>query len=226
MKYNTVRSAKSWRDFQDRVAQQGGTVLEPAWLGKDVPHLVRCGKGHEVTPTPGSVRCGRGICRACAGLDPDLAWREFKAAVAKLGGEVLEPEYLGAKAYHAVRCGNGHTTTTRPTGVREGVGICRYCKGKHWDVFYVVTDETAELVKFGVTSGNPRRRLGQHARDGFDHVELLVEDVPGTAAHDTENAAKSLLAERGAVAARGTEYFHLRWLPTVMAAASPLKNGR
>ena len=59
------------RRFRELVAEQGGTVLEPAWLGNDKPHRIRCRKGHETTPMPASVQQGNGICRFCAGMQWD-----------------------------------------------------------------------------------------------------------------------------------------------------------
>ncbi|MET8624658.1 hypothetical protein ABZW30_13030 [Kitasatospora sp. NPDC004669] len=58
--------------FRARVAQFGGTVLEPVWLGRDTPHRILCPAGHQVTPRPGSVLNGSGMCRLCAGKTWDV----------------------------------------------------------------------------------------------------------------------------------------------------------
>lgn len=53
--------------FRVRIADLGGTVLEPTWLGSMKPHRVRCEAGHDCKPVPNSVQQGQGICRRCAG---------------------------------------------------------------------------------------------------------------------------------------------------------------
>src|SRR2546423_228213 len=88
-------SLRAWANFRQRVAELGGEVLEPEWLGKDTSHRCLCASGHECTPRPGDVRHGEGLCRICVGLDPATAWASFRQRVAELGGEVLEPEWLG-----------------------------------------------------------------------------------------------------------------------------------
>jgi len=60
-------------EFRTRVAELGGIVLEPAWLGSRVGHRVRCPAGHETTPRPNHLKSGSGLCRICAGL----AWDGF-----------------------------------------------------------------------------------------------------------------------------------------------------
>lgn len=47
----------------------------------------------------------------------------------KLGGTVLECEWLGALTPHRVRCAHGHEVNPRPAGVQNGQGICRVCVG-------------------------------------------------------------------------------------------------
>jgi hypothetical protein len=58
----------------------------------------------------------------------------FRARLAKLGAELLEPQYLGVKTPHRVRCAAGHVTTPTPDNVVNGRrGICRICTGHVWD---------------------------------------------------------------------------------------------
>lgn len=92
-----ARSERAWREFQARVKNLRGLLLETSWLGSKVPHRVLCPAGHLATPSPNSVQRGNGLCRACAGKDPEAAWREFQARVKALGGRVLEPYWLGAR---------------------------------------------------------------------------------------------------------------------------------
>jgi hypothetical protein len=82
--------------FRARVADLGGEVLEPEWLGTRKPHRVRCGAGHEHATYPTNVLAGKGICRTCAhqgrSQEAEAAFRE---RVAELGGIVLEEGWLG-----------------------------------------------------------------------------------------------------------------------------------
>jgi hypothetical protein len=123
--------------FRARVAELGGEVLEPAWLGVDVPHRVRCAAGHVTSPRPHAVYDAqargmplrRGICRVCAGNDPEAAEARFRARLAELGAELLEPGWLGNDRPHRVRCAAGHECRPRPSGVVQGAGVCRVCAG-------------------------------------------------------------------------------------------------
>ncbi|MGJ3558899.1 hypothetical protein ACR6C2_07935 [Streptomyces sp. INA 01156] len=55
---------------------------------------------------------------------------EFLARLAELDATLLEPEWLGARKPHRVRCAQGHECTPRPTDTRRGIGICRTCAGQ------------------------------------------------------------------------------------------------
>src|SRR5437867_2051498 len=91
----SARSLAAEAKFRARLAELGATLLEPRWLGANTPHRVRCAAGHECSPRPGSVRCGRGGCRVCAGNDPATAEVAFRARLAELGATLLEPRWLG-----------------------------------------------------------------------------------------------------------------------------------
>lgn len=201
-------------NFRRRVAELGGVVLEPQWLGATTPHRVRCVQGHASTPWPSAVQRGQGICRTCAGRDPKAAEAAFRARVAQLGGTVLEAKWLGNDKPHRVQCSKGHVSRPTPSNVRAGCGICRTCSGKSWDVFYVVADEINNVVKFGITSGDPRPRLSQHERSGFDCVIRLVEGAPE--AHKLENLCISAMRDVGERPVRGREYFDIRSLGTIL----------
>ena len=198
-----------------RVAELGGVVLEPRWLGNKRPHRVRCGAGHDCDPTPNAVQ-KQGICRVCAGNDPETAWNEFRMRVAELGGVVLEPRWLGNKRPHRVRCGAGHDCDPIPNAVQSGQGICRSCVGSTWDVFYVVSDEAAERVKFGVTSGAPKPRLAAHARDGYTTVRKLLVGLPEGIALALERAVRIKLKQQGHIPVRGREYFNGAAIPLIL----------
>ena len=202
--------------FRARVEELGGTVLEPVWLGSIKPHRIRCAAGHETKRPPNSIQQGQGLCRTCAGNDPKVSEAAFRARVQALGGEVLEPVWLGALKPHRIRCSSGHETTPRPTALQQGSGLCRLCVGKTWDVFYVVADEINDTVKFGITSGDPRPRLGIHARDGFDSVVRLIKGLPSDLAPRLERAVLAALRDAREAPVRGREYFPARVLGLVL----------
>jgi hypothetical protein len=113
--------------FRARLAALGATLLEPEWLGTHIAHRVMCADGHECSPHPGSVQQGQGICQACAGNDTRVAEAAFRARLAVLGAELLEPEWLGSKGRHHVICPAGHDSWPTPNQVQQGKGICREC---------------------------------------------------------------------------------------------------
>lgn len=86
-----------------------------------------------------------------------------------------------------------------------------------WDVFYVVAGGTT--VKFGITCGDAKRRLRDHAREGYGNVVLLVKGLPGTVALDAEDAVKAALALAGATPVRRWEYFDVSCLALVLDVA-------
>jgi hypothetical protein len=89
----------------------------------------------------------------------------------------------------------------------QGFGICRACAGKVWDVFYVVVDNENGIVKFGITSGDPRPRLYRHACDGLNSVIRLIEGLPNDVAPRLERAVLAALRDAREEPVRGVEYF-------------------
>ncbi|MEU1919326.1 hypothetical protein ABZ742_04035 [Streptomyces albogriseolus] len=83
-------------------------------------------------------------------------------------------------------------------------------------MFYVVVDEISDIVKFGITSGDPRARLGIHARNGFDSVVRLLEGLPGDMAPRLERAVLAALRDAREAPVRGREYFPARVLGLVL----------
>jgi hypothetical protein len=208
----------AWGRFTSRVEELGGTVLEDAWLGRDVAHRVRCSNGHECAPMPSNVARGSGLCRICGRQDARTAAEAaFRARVEELGGTVLEDAWLGSGAAHRVRCSNGHECAPRPNSVQQGQGICGRCvpnrTDARWDCFYVVAGGGA--VKFGVTSGDPAHRLRRHAADGLAPVRVWSA-LPGTLAWDLERLLLSLLAARSIAPLRGQEYFPESATPEIL----------
>lgn len=115
--------------FRARVEELGGVVLETEWLGVSNRHRIRCAQGHEYAPRPRYVLAGGGICRTCSGLDPHVAEAAFRARMEELGATILEPKWLGTDRPHRALCAAGHETAPRPSGLKQGEGICKTCAG-------------------------------------------------------------------------------------------------
>ena len=204
--------------FLARLAQLGARPAYDRYRGANKPHRVICAAGHECSPRPGGVRLGRGVCATCAGKDPAAAEAAFRARLQELGATLLEPEWRGVDNPHLVKCPEGHLTRPLPTNVQQGHGICRFCAGSEWDVFYIVTG--SGIVKFGITTGNGRYRLAVHAAKGLADVAHLAVGLPGAVALDTENAVKAALAAAGEKPVRGREYFDISCLALIFDVAS------
>lgn len=216
-----ARSAAAHRAFLAHVEMLGGSVLEGRWLGSTHPHQIVCAAGHESYVRPNNLKNGQGACRSCAGRDPWTTETEFRKVVSAAGACVLG-SYKGTHTPVKIRCIEGHIVSPNPRSLLRGTGVCRVCAGSSWDVFYIVIDDAAQVIKFGITSRDGRARLSDHARDGFTRVEMLRTGLPGSVAPDTEREVKRLLAARGARPVRGREYFPLAWLPTVLEVAAGL----
>ncbi len=59
-------------EFMARLAAVGATLLEPEYMGANVPHRVRCAEGHLCKPWPTTSQQGGGICRRCSHRDWDV----------------------------------------------------------------------------------------------------------------------------------------------------------
>ncbi len=203
--------------FRAKVAELGGVILGE-YTNAHGKVRVRCPAGHDCHPTPHSVeRVGTIGCPTCSGI-VSAAWEaKYGARLAELGATPMYEKWLGSGQPHAAQCGAGHACTPRPADVLQGCGVCRVCKGMAWDVFYVVT--SADVVKFGVTSGDPRRRLRTHLRDGLSEVVRLVTGIPGAIALNAERAVKAALALADEKPIQGREYFDISCLALVLDVA-------
>lgn len=198
-------STAAWEKFQRRVEELGGEVLDTEWRGSRQKYSVRCSEGHLTQIWPIGLFEGRDICTWCTGMSSELAWVNFKSLVEQLGGVVVEKEWKGKDQPHACLCSVGHQCAPRPGHLRRGTGLCSICAGRVRDVFYVVSDELNEALKFGITSGDPRPRLAVHARNGFDTVVRLIEGLPSSLA--LEQAVSAALRDAREAPIRGREYF-------------------
>jgi hypothetical protein len=53
-------------EFNAKIFELGGHIVESTWLGNDIPHRCICPNGHECAPRPGDIQQGQGMCRTCA----------------------------------------------------------------------------------------------------------------------------------------------------------------
>ncbi|MFF4146893.1 hypothetical protein ACFY0A_37460 [Streptomyces sp. NPDC001698] len=203
----------AWQAFCSVVLEHGGTVMEEEWLGGHTLHRIVCPGGHEITVRPSKVTSRKRIpCRRCSF---ERCAAQFEELVKAQGGTLLEP-YKSAQAKHRVRCAEGHEVQQTPAHLVALHSLCRRCAYREWDAFYVVIDEVNDLVKFGITSGNPRRRLWHHERDGFDQVLRLHTSLPGDVAPKLEQTILAALRDAREEPVRGREYFPARVLPVVL----------
>jgi hypothetical protein len=174
--------------------------------------------GHACRPRPNDTVRGHGICNVCARKDPATAEAAFRARLAAVGATFLEPKWMGVDAPHRVQCACGHIGRPRPTHVLSGTGVCNVCAHNgEWNAFYVVASRDA--VKFGITAGDGRVRLRDHARAGFTEVHRVALGLPGSTARDTEDAVRAALSLAREVPLRGREYFDISCLALVLDVA-------
>lgn len=211
-----TRGARSFQRFLDRLAELGATCIETEWLGARTKHQVICAEGHLCNPLPNNVISGFGPCQTCAGVSPTESYRKFQDRLAELGATLLEDGWIGRHTPHRVRCSEGHECTPTPGNVLNGGGLCRDCAWK-WDAFYVVASE--DVVKFGVTTGDPRPRLNVHASAGLTERVLVATDLPEGVALELEGEMKRLLSLAGVRPVHGHEYFPAAARNMVVATA-------
>lgn len=202
--------------FRRRVSELGGIVLEETWKGSKQSHRVLCPEGHETHPRPQSINIGNGLCEQCGqankvwtkrfqkSIDAEVA---FKGHLEAIGATLLEGTWLGSQTPHRVLCPKGHACSPMPANLRSGQGICLKCTWLNQDIFYLVCNPERNLVKFGITSLDPRPRLGVHATAGFKEVLILRQGLPSGFAYATEQALIKALRSKGIDPIQGKEYF-------------------
>lgn len=201
------------RKFRTAVAALGGTVKGP-YVNARTKVLVACVCGRENAVQPYSISTGVGVCGVCAGNTPAAGEAAFRRRVAEEGA-VLLGTYVNNRTKVQVRCCNGHECWPDPSSVNGGQGVCRECAGKVWDVFYVVTGPDG--LKFGLTSGDPRPRLNDHARNGYVNVIRCYLGVVGSLALETETSLIRHFRSSGIEPVKGREYYDITTLGQVLS---------
>jgi hypothetical protein len=211
------RDPKAAEAYFDRaLAERGARRAEPEWLGARTPHRVICAKGHECMVWPAVLRSGQNICMTCTGRDPEVLAEAFFTRLDELGVKLKEGKYLGALTPHPAICEQGHECAPRPADISRGRGACGVCKGRIWDAIYVVRDPIKDIVKPGITSGDPRPRLYDHERAGLDEVVCVHTGMPDRAAFELERNILATLDAAGIKPVIGREYFPGDALPIIL----------
>jgi len=158
-------------------------------------------------------------------LDPATAEAAFRERLKILGATLLEPAYLGTDVPHRAVCAEGHLCTPRPHSVQQGQGICFTCSRSAQDALYVVRHIVEPYVKFGITNGDGRDRLGDHARAGYRGVLRYYRGLPKVAA-EIEQAAIRALADAGMRPVKGREYYDVAALALILDVIDGWAAGR
>lgn len=200
--------------FLSTVKRLGASVRYTVWQGVRIRYAGVCPSGHDVLLRPCDVMAKNKIpCKRCAGLDRGQVEKEFVDRVSRLGGEVLG-QFKTSTAAVSVKCGAGHLTKVSPNYVQSNFKIaCRRCTKRNWNIFYIVLNPIACQIKFGVTSGNPKRRLAIHAKAGYTEVIKLLINVD---AYSLETEVKKLLKAKGHKPVHGVEYFSTDCLSDIL----------
>lgn len=121
------RSADSEVDYKIYLAKINAVPMWDEWKGTNQPHKLQCEFGHTVYPRPNDVQQGQGICRVCAGRDPQSAATRFRQRLIELNATPLWTVWLGANEPHKILCEFNHLCTPSPNNVMRGQGICKIC---------------------------------------------------------------------------------------------------
>lgn len=215
--------------YRDLLARWMHTPLWESWSGAEHPHKIWCGTCAEVRmPCPTvPLLMGTNPCGPCGQRRADRTRsaragteQRFRTALAVNACELVSP-WTASHSRHDVRCSScGELRSVLPSSILSaGTPPCAPCKGRRWDVFYVVMDESVQVLKLGITSTPSRKRIGEHRRSGYETVIRLNEGLPGDVAPVLERTILAALADLGAAPVHGREYFEARWMPTVQRIA-------
>lgn len=208
--------AQAEADARRRLQSLGFTPAWECWLGAGRPHAVTCAAGHEFTAYPSGLERRGCTCPHCAGRTTEAIESAFREAVIRQGATPAWDRWLGAIRRHRVICKNGHECWPTPNSIQQGKGVCRFCAGKAWDVFYLVVNDEKREIKFGITSGDPRGRLAVHRNRGYSRV-ILVTASPLALKVETET--KKALRAAGFRPVHGREYFPAEALDEALQVA-------
>lgn len=210
----TTRTIAAEKKFVQRIIELGAVPSWDEWKGMKTPHKIICKNGHTYAPRPDHVMWdGITPCRICVGLDPITAELNYRKLLSSVKATPGWKSWLGMKIPHKVICAKDHTCWPRPDSVQQGQGPCSKCSNKQWNVFYLVINSGDDALKFGITSGNPKRRLYDHARNGYTEV---VKIIKSSNALNIEGQLRYILTSNGYIPIRGREYYSIDALSLIL----------
>ena len=115
------------QNFHDNIKRLGGKVIGK-YIKSGIGVDCICSKNHCCTPTPNWIQQGGGMCRICAGQDPETAEQNFHDNIKKLGGTVIG-KYTYSDIGVDCICSKNHCCTPIPNWIQHGGGMCRICVG-------------------------------------------------------------------------------------------------
>ena len=115
-----------------RAIQRGGVLLSRGPIGHTMKLRFRCQQGHEWTQTAKKLEQGK-WCMACARVQKNenvkaAANARLRRVVARRGGEILTPAYVGTLKAMRYRCADGHEWSALAKSVLYG-SWCPSCRG-------------------------------------------------------------------------------------------------
>jgi len=201
--------------FTEWCSTNGYKLVDFEWDGARKRYPATCPEGHDCGLTPFQTKARGSRCEVCSYRGRGLlrkasaeARDRFLAWAADNGYTLTDFEWKGVDTAYPAACPNGHACQPRANDVlNQGKGGCASCTGKVWDVFYVVVNPESDVVKFGITSGDPRPRLADHRRNGFTRTVRVLTGMPEGEAADLEREVMTLLRIAGVQPVQGREYF-------------------
>jgi hypothetical protein len=214
------RSKKTAADNFYAFAKRDNVIVLEDYKGVHVPVACICASGHNCFPTPGSIRSGRGWCRACVKKDPITAETAFYVT-AERDKIKVKGIYSNATTPVECVCSLGHTCYPRPASIHNGNGWCQQCVNT-FDRLYLTIGKFDGLwwAKVGVASNESR--IKEHQRRGW----ILYEQWTGLLHRDVlkiETFIKKELYSHGCVSLSpkympqdgATETFPIDYLPSI-----------
>ncbi len=129
-----LRKAPAIAKLRRLVARCGGAILSPRYVNSQTKLRFRCRERHEWDAVPNSILqgtwcpvCGRARQMKHHARRKERVFRRLRRIVARLGGVILPPGFVGYHARLRLRCARGHTWQAGPESIESGVW-CPRCK--------------------------------------------------------------------------------------------------
>ena len=141
----------------------------------------------------------------------------FRKAVLDSGHIPAYPSWMGRSYGHQIECpGKGHSVVV-PSRFTYGTWKCERCHRRtSQDCLYLVHNTDLFVVKFGITTRDPKTRLQNHRCYGYNRVVRVLESLPKGVAPAVERQLIRALPTAGYAPAKGSEYFSDSVLPKLI----------